>query len=419
MPRQWIRKTDRGVPADVLKKASDEVTKKSKSVRSVAKAYGICHVTLSRYCKSLQKLREQGSSDLPSVGYWSSNKVFSEVQEEVLADYLTQAADLYYGLTPCEVRKFAYQLAVTYNIKHPQTWDEKQMAGPDWFTLFMKRNPSLSLRSPEATSLTRATSFNRQNVERFFNSLGQVIKRYNFDGSDIWNVDETGVTTVQSPNRVVARRGVKQVGAMTSGERGVLVSVACAVQALGNAIPPFFVFPRKRYKELFIQSGPTGSAGSGNASGWMQEEDFLLFLAHFAKHKKVSLEKKVLLLLDNHCSHISVKAIDFCKEKGIVLLTFPPHCSHKLQPLDRSVYGPFKKMVRQPSSSPFRGVYVSPARCSLSLRSCFSVNGETPAEQPACSHSRTETRACSNFYRQTKEASRFAPLPNRPTVTDS
>uniref|UniRef100_A0A3B3VQH9 Uncharacterized LOC106935542 n=1 Tax=Poecilia latipinna TaxID=48699 RepID=A0A3B3VQH9_9TELE len=189
MPRQWIRKTDRGVPADVLKKASDEVTKKSKSVRSVAKAHGICHVTLSRYCKSLQKLREQGSSDLPSVGYWSSNKVFSEVQEEVLADYLTQAADLYYGLTPCE---FAYQLAVTYNIKHPQTWDEKQMAGPDWFTLFMKRNPSLSLRSPEATSLTRATSFNRQNVERFFNSLGQVIKRYNFDGSDIWNVDETG-----------------------------------------------------------------------------------------------------------------------------------------------------------------------------------------------------------------------------------
>ncbi|XP_043961462.1 uncharacterized protein LOC122824665 [Gambusia affinis] len=216
MPRQWIRKTDRGVPADVLKKASNEVTKESKSVRSVAKAHGICHVTLSRYCKSLQKLREQGSSDLPNVGYWSSNKVFSEVQEEALADYLTQAADLYYGLTPREVRKFAYQLAVTYNIKHPQTWDEKQMAGPDWFTLFMKRNPSLSIRSPEATSLTRATSFNRPNVEGFFNSLGQVIERYNFDGSDIWNVDETGVTTVQSPDRVVAR-GVKQVGAMTSG----------------------------------------------------------------------------------------------------------------------------------------------------------------------------------------------------------
>ncbi|XP_077074282.1 uncharacterized protein LOC143725635 [Siphateles boraxobius] len=225
------------------------------------------------------------------------------------------------------------------------------MAGPDWFTFFMKRNPNLSMRSPEPTSLTRATSFNHMNVERFFNSLGQVIERYSFDGGDIWNMDETGVTTVQSPDRVVARRGVKQVGAMTSGERGVLVTVACAVQALGNAIPPFFVFPRKPYKEYFIQSGPTGSAGSGNASGWMQEEDFLLFLEHFAKHTKVSLDKKVLLLMDNHGSHISVKAIDFCKKRGIVLLTFPPHCSHKLQPLDRSVYGPFKKMVNTASDA--------------------------------------------------------------------
>ena len=28
------------------------------------------------------------------------------------------------------------------------------------------------------------------------------------------------------------------------------------------------------------------------------------------------------------------------------MLTFPPHCSHKLQPLDVSVFGPFKKALR-------------------------------------------------------------------------
>ena len=31
------------------------------------------------------------------------------------------------------------------------------------------------------------------------------------------------------------------------------------------------------------------------------------------------------------------------KENGLCLLTFPPHCSHKLQPLDIGVYGPFKR----------------------------------------------------------------------------
>lgn len=63
---------------------------------------------------------------------------------------------------------------------------------------------------------------------------------------------------------------------------------------------------------------------------------------HFAKHAKPTPENPVLLLLDNHESHISVEVLDFCKEVGIVLMTFPPHCSHKLQPLDLTVYGPLK-----------------------------------------------------------------------------
>lgn len=55
------------MPANVLKVASDEVTGKG---------------------KSLQKLRDQGSSDLLSLGYRSNNKTFSEEQEKKLADYL-------------------------------------------------------------------------------------------------------------------------------------------------------------------------------------------------------------------------------------------------------------------------------------------------------------------------------------------
>jgi hypothetical protein len=77
----------------------------------------------------------------------------------------------------------------------------------------------------------------------------------------------------------------------------------------------------------------------------MQEPEFLLFLQHFVKHTRVSKESMLLLLLDNHHSHISVAAIDFCRAHGIVMLSFPPHCSHRLQPLDRSVFGPLKHYV--------------------------------------------------------------------------
>jgi len=43
--------------------------------------------------------------------------------------------------------------------------------------------------------------------------------------------------------------------------------------------------------------------------------------------------------------------INYCRENGIILLSFPPHTSHKLQPLDRSVYGPFKRFYNAAADS--------------------------------------------------------------------
>ena len=66
-------------------------------------------------------------------------------------------------------------------------------------------------------------------------------------------------------------------------------------------------------------------------------------LQHFLKHMNCSKENSAVLLMDNHISHLSIEAIDIAKENGLILLTFPPHCSHRLQPLDIGVYGPFKR----------------------------------------------------------------------------
>nr|CAI5833928.1 unnamed protein product [Callosobruchus analis] len=205
-------------------------------------------------------------------------------------------------------------------MKVPPSWIENKMAGEEWFRSFMKRNPELSVRVAQATSLSRATSFNRHNVNVFYDNLQIVMDHDHFEPQDIYNVDETGVTTVQKPGRAVARRGTRQVGALTFGERGTLVTLAFAANALGNPIPPMFVFPRTRYQEHFIRDGPVGSVGTGNPSGWMEDETFMVFLKHFQKHTNSSLSHKVLLMLDNHSSHIHIDSLDFCKENGIVLL---------------------------------------------------------------------------------------------------
>lgn len=79
----------------------------------------------------------------------------------------------------------------------------------------------------------------------------------------------------------------------------------------------------------------------------MTADNFYLSIQHFQKQVNATPENPVLLLLGNHDSHISIQVVNFCKEKGIHLVTFPPHCSHRLQPLDVSVYSPLKHAVKE------------------------------------------------------------------------
>lgn len=342
MPRVRARKTLRGqVDLSKYKEAYEEV-KAGDSLRKSAEKHGVNHCSLLRY---IRKRDASGDDKHQDMGYKAHNRVLNEEQERKLSKYLIRCADIYFGLPKKDVRKLAYELTVKYNLSRPRTWDENEMAGEEWFRMFMRRNPELSVRAAQATSLSRATSFNKYNVDAFYDNLTIVMDRYKFEPQDIFNADETGITTVQKPDRVIARRGARQVGSVTSAERGTLVTVSFAANAIGNVIPPFFVFPRVRYQDHFIRDGPVGSAGAANPSGWMQDETFINFLEHFKKHTNVSLSHKVLLVLDNHSSHIHINALDFCKTNGIILLSFPPHCSHKLQPLDRSAYGPLKKTV--------------------------------------------------------------------------
>lgn len=82
----------------------------------------------------------------------------------------------------------------------------------------------------------------------------------------IYNMDETGVTTMQTPKQIVIEMRKKQVGSVTSAERRELVTVACAVNATGNAAPPMFIFPCVRFKDHFIRESPAGSIGHATKS---------------------------------------------------------------------------------------------------------------------------------------------------------
>ncbi|XP_050298015.1 uncharacterized protein LOC126737250 [Anthonomus grandis grandis] len=139
--------------------------------------------------------------------------------------------------------------------------------------------------------------------------------KYKFSPSRIWNTDETGVSTVTKPSKIVAAKGKRNIGAVTSGERGTNVTLITAVSAIGNTIPPMFVFPRKKFKPYFISNGPAECIGAGNASGWVTDLEFYDFMKHFVKHTSPTKQSPVLLLLDNHSSHLSIETRRICKEQ--------------------------------------------------------------------------------------------------------
>jgi hypothetical protein len=106
--------------------------------------------------------------------------------------------------------------------------------------------------------------------------------------------------------KIVAEKGNKQVGRITSGERGVLVTMCTAVSAQGTVIPPFMIFPRVNYLPHMMKGSLPGSVGVSQPSGWMSGENFVVFLEHFICHSKPSVDRPVLLLMDNHASHITI-----------------------------------------------------------------------------------------------------------------
>ncbi|KAJ8049297.1 hypothetical protein HOLleu_01980 [Holothuria leucospilota] len=211
-----------------------------------------------------------------------------------------------FGLTTKDVRRLAYDFANQMGIKHRFNTNNK-MAGYDWLSGFMSRHPELAIRKPEAMNIARAVGFNRPQVEKFFDVYRGVLTSHEYSDARIWNMNETGLSNVQKPGNIIATKGTREVGKMTSGERGKTVTAICATNAVGIYIPPLFIFPR-----------------------------------HFCEIAKPSVEEKHVLILDGHHSHKILADVEFARANGIVMITLPPHCTQKMQPLYKTFFKALK-----------------------------------------------------------------------------
>jgi len=220
---------------------SEDMKTDAMGLNKAARTYSVPKATLLRHVKRLNVNAHDGEKKLGRT---------SDLPEDVendLVQHILLLESRFYGLTRDSVLRLAYQIAKANKIT-TRFNESKQKAGKEWLRCFLSRHPEISLRTPEATSLARAAGFNRQRVDSFFQLLEKIVKEENLSSDRIYNMDETGFSAVQKPQKVFARKGKHQVGSITSCERGRNITFVCCVSGSGQYIPPLVIYPRKNLK---------------------------------------------------------------------------------------------------------------------------------------------------------------------------
>src|SRR5271163_233134 len=102
------------------------------------------------------------------------------------------------------------------------------------------------------------------------------------------------------------------------------LTIMCTMNAVGSFVPPAMIFPRKYMNERLLKGSPSSTLGLTSDSGWVNEDLFLKWLAHFITYSHASKTNKQLLIVDGHSSHKALAVIELARDNGVVLC----HCHH-------------------------------------------------------------------------------------------
>ncbi|MCO5593831.1 hypothetical protein L7F22_047849 [Adiantum nelumboides] len=265
-------------------------------------------------------------------------------EEEALLQWIFQKCESGHGISVIDVKLKVAEMCQT---RH--TIFTNGIPGKSWWLSFRKRHPELVFRVSEGLEQTRATRFRPEIVKTLHDNLEKLYNVNNYPSSNIWNADETGFQGSRDKGiKVLARKGSKSVYGITCDSREWM-TVLCCVNAAGHSIPSYYIFKGSRITSNYIENCEQGAAMAMQRKAWMTGELFQAWLNHF-KHsiaQDMGFGQRHLLILDGHGSHVSLEVVASAHDAGIDIVTLPSHTSHKLQPLDVSVFKSLKGNFRK------------------------------------------------------------------------
>lgn len=203
MPNIYKRKhPEKFLDEDAVKQALMGIQNKKETPTSADRKYNINRTTLIFRMKKVAETGATNELQNKFSSTYSVSQVLTTYQETELAEFFKKCSNLHHGLTFDLAKRFVYEFMSKNRIKYPSSWDEEQRAGKVWLMGFMRRNPQISLRKPENISLARLQAFTRSVIAEFYSKLKGLFLKYKFGPDRVYNLDETGITTVMDSVKV-------------------------------------------------------------------------------------------------------------------------------------------------------------------------------------------------------------------------
>ena len=305
------------------------------ALKTAARFYGISPSTLSDRVSGRSLTGKRGP---PSV--------LSTEEKNALEDYMVQMAD--YG-HPLSIEQLRLKVALlTQERPTPFT---NGIPGPAWARWFKKRHPNLALWQSQGLDVARAKGLCPAKVSTFYANLQELYEKHDYPSKRIWNCGESGAQAGRNGGgRVWAKRGSRSVHSVVPNEHEWLIVLTC-INAAREIVPGFYIFKGKRMRRNYIIHCEDGTAMAMQPEAWMTQFLFSNWITHFinclSTRGGVSHERRHLLIMDEYNSHVTLEVVVKAMDARLDLLTLPSHTSHRLQPLDVSIFALFKKSFKR------------------------------------------------------------------------
>lgn len=177
--------------------------------------------------------------------------------------------------------------------------------------------------------------------------------QYDIQPYNLYNMDEKGfmIGMLKKTKRVFDKEAFErgQIVGNTQDGNCEWITAVCCICADGTHIPPGLIYKAKTgdVQDSWVQdlnAKKDLAFFTSSSTGWTNDDLGFEWLTgifdQFSKGKAWLGRDWRLLMLDGHGSHLNMRFLDWCLNHRIMVGVYPPHSTHRLQPLDVSVFAP-------------------------------------------------------------------------------